>query len=750
MQTETVTRTLATSGSTSSAMFGMDSEDSAHIFSVLRGSLYSAKEQAVLREYSCNAWDEHVDAGIPDRPIKVVLPTEIEPTLVIRDYGRGLSEANVFGIYAKYGKSTKRTNANAIGFLGLGSKSAFAYSDTFTIISHHGGLKSLYVAAIDTTNVGTLVKLHEEPWDGENGVEIRVPVQYQDIDTFRKEAQHLFRFMTPLPDINIPVSPPNNIDKKINGYILGKSDSDSGHVWTAIMGPVPYRLDLNRLTYELRAEGLEDLARTVTGGLFFALGEVSVAAHREELEYTTRTKAAIVARLKLLFSEYTQDLDEVTSDPNASIWAKRMAVHAFRKRTGLPVPTKYREWMDTSIKVYSFDNYLRDGDGNMVRDPATGKAREDIPSLFRIMGFPYKRGKYGDIKQEHLTMLAARPEIEVLPTTRILIRDTTRAAKGYGLSVDDHIITPTDLVLKDPLSLVGICSGSDDPMWIEINTWLDKAKLSGIPLLRMSQMPWDPKAPSAPRNTKAGPTFNQKHVERHFILKSDISEGRAGSHNWDIIDRVPEPTDVHVILSHFKVIDNGNFFAQVKEDRKYVKYLGGTFPTIVGIKTLVKKPVVEGELRSIPYKKWRETIVEDLLRANPEVQAKIEAFEWYRMMQGLRYYSQGVRAVLAKHLPAEHPLLSLYTSMEAGSKQFNTLTHSEREMISRLRDTLQAPFMGVKTLAGMYTRYPLIAPKMHGPDFGVVTTPEGEHWIRYILLMDEFLTAPVQPLEQTA
>ena len=54
--------------------------DQAHIVMILRDRLYTNKILAVLREYSANAWDAHIDGGCPDKPIKVVLPTSRLPT----------------------------------------------------------------------------------------------------------------------------------------------------------------------------------------------------------------------------------------------------------------------------------------------------------------------------------------------------------------------------------------------------------------------------------------------------------------------------------------------------------------------------------------------------------------------------------------------------------------------------------------------------------------------------------------------
>jgi hypothetical protein len=62
--------------------------DMAHILNVVT-DLYSDRELACIREYSTNALDAHIEAGITS-PIEVTTPSALSPFLTIRDYGVGL------------------------------------------------------------------------------------------------------------------------------------------------------------------------------------------------------------------------------------------------------------------------------------------------------------------------------------------------------------------------------------------------------------------------------------------------------------------------------------------------------------------------------------------------------------------------------------------------------------------------------------------------------------------------------------
>ena len=65
------------------------------LFNVLRNQLYSDKELAIIREYSTNAADAHVEAGIADTPIEITLPTKLSPTFKIRDFGLALNDSEI-------------------------------------------------------------------------------------------------------------------------------------------------------------------------------------------------------------------------------------------------------------------------------------------------------------------------------------------------------------------------------------------------------------------------------------------------------------------------------------------------------------------------------------------------------------------------------------------------------------------------------------------------------------------------------
>lgn len=257
------------SGTLDSTQFGISMTDSAHLMEVLRDTLYTDKVMAVLREYSSNAWDAHRMVGKTDLPIKVTVPSGDNKFLVIRDFGPGISPDDMTCIFTQYGASSKRDSNAAVGMLGIGSKSGFSYAESFEVTSFHSGMKRTYVCAMDASNKGILNLLHEEPTE-ESGFEVRLAVKAADTWVFQQKAISLFQHFIPRPEINIALpAEKQGVGETKSGTLFS---SDGNNHWTAVMGCVPYRLNL------LQVEGVPEFLKGTSGVLYFDIGDVQVSA----------------------------------------------------------------------------------------------------------------------------------------------------------------------------------------------------------------------------------------------------------------------------------------------------------------------------------------------------------------------------------------------------------------------------------------------------------------------------------------
>lgn len=560
MRPENNHRSLVTNGSQASTSFEISLKDSAHIMGILREGLYTDRILAVLREYGANAWDAHRAAGIPERPILVHVPTRNEPVFRVRDYGAGLSHDDMFAVFTQYGSSTKRGSDEVVGMLGIGSKSGFAYSDTFTVISRHGGRKRTYVAALDESEKGTLSLLADEACaTDDTGLEVVIATKGNDHWEWQRRAEQLYRHFAPRPEINVTLpAPPTEVTKLTHGAIHGGSDSGE---WIAVMGCVPYRVNLDQLDAALLPKCVHNLA----GQLAFAIGEVAVSASREELKYTTATKAALVAKFTALVDEYVTQALRLLSSTTLSAWDSRLRV-ATLKQLDLPLP---KDWIDDYGQSYVQVQY----------DP--------IKSGFMIL--------HND---------SPTTRINVDRDTRLWIDDAGKALKGYGLTPDDYIVRSRTLA---PTALRAVLDAA-----------LVASKLTGIQVGLLSAKDWQEWRVPKKR------VSNPKHRAKMFrLINASHNRGEAYSDCWEAVDRVPEDTDVFVTLKSFKPSGNDGWYIDQRRTAKIATTMGESVPEIYGYKSTEKRPA--NPTTGQPWAAWCRGVYD---RAKQIVTANAEALVW--------------------------------------------------------------------------------------------------------------------------
>jgi hypothetical protein len=137
--------------------------------------IYSDPTGAVAREYITNALDSHIREG-QTRPVEVSLPSGWRGNLVVQDFGIGMDIEDIRNTYSKYGASTKLDNDLEAGMLGIGSKSAFAYSNSFTVVGVKNGRRVTVSVMRDEDGEGVMTILDDSDTDERNGVTITVPV----------------------------------------------------------------------------------------------------------------------------------------------------------------------------------------------------------------------------------------------------------------------------------------------------------------------------------------------------------------------------------------------------------------------------------------------------------------------------------------------------------------------------------------------------------------------------------------------
>jgi hypothetical protein len=291
---------------------GIDTKSLAFLQKVLT-DLYSDPILAVIREYSTNAWDSHVEAG-QKRPIEVETPSSLTPFFKVRDYGVGLSVEDMREIYSQYGASTKRGTNAQTGMLGLGCKSALTYTNQFTINSIKDGVKTSVVVSRNADNVGSMQVVFNGPSTEPQGVEISVPINRKDYNEFRTKAEKFFRVWKP-EQVKLNGQAPEPMKGEwLNDKIClteGRSSYSDGE-YAIVMGGVTYNVSRTELFGEqFTSNYLRPNIHTSTGITFFVdMGEIDFTPSREELHYTTRTRA----KLKALVNDFNATIDKAIAD----------------------------------------------------------------------------------------------------------------------------------------------------------------------------------------------------------------------------------------------------------------------------------------------------------------------------------------------------------------------------------------------------------------------------------------------------
>jgi hypothetical protein len=321
MIVETQTRDIQRSDSFQERAMGLAIGSEAFVFNVLRKDLYSDPIGSLIREYTVNAQDEHRKFGKGDVPILIQVPNHFTPELHIRDYAGGLTEEQVFNFFGNYGASDKRESNDAVGFFGLGCKSAFAYTDSYIVKSFKDGMEYTFNIYIDETEIGKTAKISAESTTEPNGIEIIVPVKTHDINTFQNKVVSTVQYFKTKPVITGMEYTPdlNTKTPKIKGE--GWEFFGNGSP-TVIMGEIAYPIDYYKMGDNL--ESWESSILRSELNIFVNIGDVQVTASREALQMSAKTIKTIREKLVSIKDAIVSETEKSFADAKNLIEAKQI------------------------------------------------------------------------------------------------------------------------------------------------------------------------------------------------------------------------------------------------------------------------------------------------------------------------------------------------------------------------------------------------------------------------------------------
>lgn len=272
-------------------------------FQTMVAALYSNKIAAVLREIGSNAFDAHVAAGVPDKPFEVWLPGALSPVMRIRDFGTGMDHETIMTLYSTLFESSKEDTNDQVGFLGLGSKSPFAYTDAFTVSAYDGKIKRQYGCFLDPERVPQISLLNSAECDEPRGFEVAVTVKREDHTEFRQKAETIFSAFAVRPTIDGKISEPEEVFDQGTGWKIVNSDNSYYIANVKVQqGCVRYALDLQYADKDIRLVAGSGKALIIEA----PIGSCSVTPSRESLSYDSPTISFIKNQTSSVVSEITE------------------------------------------------------------------------------------------------------------------------------------------------------------------------------------------------------------------------------------------------------------------------------------------------------------------------------------------------------------------------------------------------------------------------------------------------------------
>lgn len=375
-------------------------KDPAIIFDILTNRMYGKPLQTCIQEYICNARDAHREAGIEDKPIKVVLPTNIEPTLLIIDFGIGISKKRMKEVFVFLGESSKRDSDLETGGFGIGAKSGWAYTDSFGIICVFRNVKRTYLAFLGDKGIGKLDLLSEVKVKEPNSTTISLPIRPED---FHNAKEAVLRATT-LWDVPPTISPKNGEAYHFEPEIAGEGWKFGGFEYTpsnknlvVVSDGIPYPCpDIDGVREMFRLDYGDNLL------IEFETGELDLAVNREGVQATDRSIEAIKQKAQQVVADAQAMMDHELGN------IKDFAT--FLKRT-CELNRKMR-----------FVKYARPWENLTLFPQTDGSLRYDLPLSFEVRKYSFDHRDFLKYDRSRYSVRKAK-SISFNDTSHILYDD---------------------------------------------------------------------------------------------------------------------------------------------------------------------------------------------------------------------------------------------------------------------------------------------------------------------------------------
>ena len=152
--------------------------------------MYEDRLLALVRETTTNMVDSHQQyrarhGNLPDTPPRIICPTSMNPQMVFIDNGVSMDHEAFLTVFTQFGTSTKDQDNEVNGGWGLGAKSPFAYTDSFSVSCRLNGRVRHYLLYKDANGLLAWALSNENDTTKPDGVTVKIPIASED---YRKAA----------------------------------------------------------------------------------------------------------------------------------------------------------------------------------------------------------------------------------------------------------------------------------------------------------------------------------------------------------------------------------------------------------------------------------------------------------------------------------------------------------------------------------------------------------------------------------
>lgn len=154
------------------------------IISIIRDTGYNNKIYSSFREIYSNAIDANKISKTKKKVFIKLLRLSGSTQIIVRDFGPGLTEEEVYSVFSMYGVSTKENKEDQIGGFGIGAKAPFSYSDTFFVESFKDGFKYSFICYLDELNEARTKLIEKSVTSEDNGISVSIPIKDGDYRLF--------------------------------------------------------------------------------------------------------------------------------------------------------------------------------------------------------------------------------------------------------------------------------------------------------------------------------------------------------------------------------------------------------------------------------------------------------------------------------------------------------------------------------------------------------------------------------------